>query len=75
PLYQTPSIPKLSQPKLDTFSPTKHLLHQQPPNRLPKSLPQQDHLLITHTTFRHPHHSLLPTPLTTKHILNVPSKT
>ncbi|MEJ7154737.1 hypothetical protein WL244_14755, partial [Staphylococcus ureilyticus] len=61
PLYETASIPKVSQAKVDTFSGTKQLLDQQGPNGVAKWVREQDDVLITDTTFRDAHQSLLAT--------------
>ena len=61
PLYEAASIPKVSQKKIATFSGTKQLLDQQGPKGVANWVREQEDVLMTDTTFRDAHQSLLAT--------------
>lgn len=75
PLYEAASIPKVSQKKIVTFSGTKQLLDQQGPKGVANWVREQEDVLMTDTTFRDAHQSLLATRVRTKDMLNIASKT
>ncbi|MCI2788522.1 pyruvate carboxylase [Staphylococcus warneri] len=75
PLYEAASIPKVSQKKIATFSGTKQLLDQQGPKGVANWVREQEDVLMTDTTFRDAHQSLLATRVRTKDMLNIASKT
>ena len=56
------------------MSGTKQLLDQHGPNHVAQWVRQQDDVLITDTTFRDAHQSLLATRVRTKDLMNIASK-
>ncbi|ARJ27695.1 pyruvate carboxylase [Staphylococcus lugdunensis] len=75
PDYETTSIPRIAKKQINSLSGTKQLLDQHGPNHVAQWVRQQDDVLITDTTFRDAHQSLLATRVRTKDLMNIASKT
>ncbi len=74
-----PSFEKAKIPKIDPSKPfgqgTKHLLDEEGPEAVSKWLKQQPEVLLTDTTFRDAHQSLLATRVRTKDLLEIAEPT
>ena len=75
PDYETTSIPQVSSKKIQTLSGTKQLLDNKGPQAVAKWVREQQDVLVTDTTFRDAHQSLLATRVRTKDMMNIASKT
>ena len=75
PDYESTSIPQVSKKKIQNLHGTKQLLDEKGPSGVAEWVKAQDDVLITDTTFRDAHQSLLATRVRTKDILNIASKT
>ncbi|PTH00923.1 pyruvate carboxylase [Staphylococcus capitis] len=75
PDYESTSIPRVSQDRVNQLSGTKQILDDQGPRGLADWVRAQEDVLITDTTFRDAHQSLLATRLRTKDMMNIASKT
>ncbi|RIL70478.1 pyruvate carboxylase [Staphylococcus devriesei] len=75
PDYETTSIPQVSSKKIQTLSGTKQLLDNKGPQAVAKWGREQQDVLVTDTTFRDAHQSLLATRVRTKDMMNIASKT
>ena len=75
PDYESTSIPQVSKKKIQHLYGTKQLLDEKGPSGVADWVEAQDDVLITDTTFRDAHQSLLATRVRTKDMLNIASKT
>lgn len=75
PDYESTSIPQVSKKKIQHLYGTKQLLDEKGPSGVADWVKAQDDVLITDTTFRDAHQSLLATRVRTKDMLNITSKT
>ncbi|PTE69778.1 pyruvate carboxylase [Staphylococcus devriesei] len=75
PDYEATSIPQVSSSKIQSLSGTKQLLDNQGPQAVAKWVREQQDVLVTDTTFRDAHQSLLATRVRTKDMMNIASKT
>jgi len=75
PDYESTSIPQVSKKKIQSLYGTKQLLDEKGPSGVADWVKVQDDVLITDTTFRDAHQSLLATRVRTKDMLNIASKT
>lgn len=75
PDYESTSIPQVSKKKIQHLYGTKQLLDEKGPSGVAEWVKAQDDVLITDTTFRDAHQSLLATRVRTKDMLNIASKT
>jgi len=75
PDYESTSIPQVSKKKIQSLYGTKKLLDEKGPSGVADWVKAQDDVLITDTTFRDAHQSLLATRVRTKDMLNIASKT
>lgn len=75
PDYELASIPTVSSSKIASFSGTKQLLDEVGPKGVAEWVKKQDDVLLTDTTFRDAHQSLLATRVRTKDMINIASKT
>lgn len=75
PDYESTSIPQISKKKIQSLYGTKQLLDEKGPSGVADWVKAQDDVLITDTTFRDAHQSLLATRVRTKDMLNIASKT
>lgn len=75
PDYETTTIPQVSQTKIHSLSGTKQLLDKKGPNAVAEWVREQQDVLVTDTTFRDAHQSLLATRVRTKDMMNIASKT
>lgn len=75
PDYESTSIPRVSQERVNQLSGTKQILDEQGPKGLSDWVRAQEDVLITDTTFRDAHQSLLATRVRTKDMMNIASKT
>ena len=75
PDYEATSIPQVSKKKIQHLYGTKQLLDEKGPSGVADWVKAQDDVLITDTTFRDAHQSLLATRVRTKDMLNIASKT
>ena len=75
PDYESTSIPQVSKKKIQNLHGTKQLLDEKGPSGVAEWVKAQDDVLITDTTFRDAHQSLLATRVRTKDMLNIASKT
>ena len=75
PDYESTSIPRVSQDRINQLSGTKQILDDQGPRELADWVRAQEDVLITDTTFRDAHQSLLATRVRTKDMMNIASKT
>lgn len=75
PDYESTSIPRVSQERVNQLSGTKQILDEQGPKGLADWVRAQEDVLITDTTFRDAHQSLLATRVRTKDMMNIASKT
>lgn len=75
PDYESTSIPQVSKKKIQHLYGTKQLLDEKGPSGVEDWVKAQDDVLITDTTFRDAHQSLLATRVRTKDMLNIASKT
>ena len=74
PDYESTSIPQVSKKKIQHLYGTKQLLDEKGPSGVADWVKAQDDVLITDTTFRDAHQSLLATRVRTKDMLNIASK-
>jgi pyruvate carboxylase len=75
PVYETSPIPQVPKKVVDKFEGTKQLLDSKGPTAVAQWLKEQEDVLITDTTFRDAHQSLLATRVRTKDMMNIASKT
>ena len=75
PDYESTSIPQVSKKKIQNLYGTKQLLDEKGPSGVADWVKAQGDVLITDTTFRDAHQSLLATRVRTKDMLNIASKT
>ncbi|MGO2077269.1 MAG: pyruvate carboxylase, partial [Staphylococcus equorum] len=75
PIYEASPIPKIAKKEVEQLEGTKQLLDAQGPKAVADWLKQQEDVLITDTTFRDAHQSLLATRVRTKDMMNIASKT
>ncbi|MFI8611584.1 pyruvate carboxylase [Staphylococcus capitis] len=75
PDYESTSIPRVSQERVNQLSGTKQILDEQGPKGLADWVRAQEDVLIADTTFRDAHQSLLATRVRTKDMMNIASKT
>ena len=75
PDYESTSIPQVSKKKIQSLYGTKQLLDEKGPSGVADWVKAQGDVLITDTTFRDAHQSLLATRVRTKDMLNIASKT
>lgn len=75
PDYESTSISQVSKKKIQHLYGTKQLLDEKGPSGVANWVKAQDDVLITDTTFRDAHQSLLATRVRTKDMLNIASKT
>lgn len=75
PIYETSPIPQVQKKVVEKFEGTKQLLDHKGPQAVAEWLKQQEDVLITDTTFRDAHQSLLATRVRTKDMMNIASKT
>ncbi|GEP80097.1 hypothetical protein SCA05_18900 [Staphylococcus carnosus] len=75
PDFERPHIAQVPQSKIDQLHGTKQLLDEQGPKAVADWLLKQDDVLITDTTFRDAHQSLLATRVRTNDILAIASET
>ncbi|MBF7017396.1 pyruvate carboxylase [Staphylococcus durrellii] len=75
PEYEFTPTPKVSEKEIAQLSGTKQLLDENGPKAVADWLKQQDDILITDTTFRDAHQSLLATRVRTNDMVNIASKT
>lgn len=75
PDYESTSSPQVSKKKIQSLYGTKQLLDEKGPSGVADWVKAQDDVLITDTTFRDAHQSLLATRVRTKDMLNIASKT
>lgn len=75
PDYESTSILQVSKKKIQHLYGTKQLLDEKGPSGVADWVKAQDDVLITDTTFRDAHQSLLATRVRTKDMLNIASKT
>ena len=74
PIYETSPIPKVAKKEIEQLQGTKQLLDEKGPKAVADWLKQQEDVLITDTTFRDAHQSLLATRVRTKDMMNIASK-
>lgn len=75
PEYEVTPTPKVSKKEIAQLSGTKQLLDEKGPKAVADWLKQQEDILITDTTFRDAHQSLLATRVRTNDMMNIASKT
>ncbi|AVQ36492.1 pyruvate carboxylase [Staphylococcus kloosii] len=75
PEYEVTPTPKVSKKEIAQLSGTKQLLDDKGPKAVADWLKQQEDVLITDTTFRDAHQSLLATRVRTNDMMNIASKT
>ncbi|WP_210133164.1 MULTISPECIES: pyruvate carboxylase [unclassified Staphylococcus] len=75
PKYEASPIPRVDGKTISQLSGTKQILDKEGPAGVTKWLKEQDDVLITDTTFRDAHQSLLATRVRTKDMMNIASKT
>src|SRR5699024_7236687 len=74
PTFLTPQVPKISQSE-EIPAGTKQILEQHGPDGLAKWLKEQNEVMLTDTTFRDAHQSLLATRVRTKDLLKIAEPT
>lgn len=75
PDYESTAIPQVPHSKINTLNGTKQLLDSKGPKAVADWLREQNDVLVTDTTFRDAHQSLLATRVRTKDMMNIASKT
>ncbi|WP_317952218.1 pyruvate carboxylase [Staphylococcus sp. NWU MK-U1] len=75
PDYESTAIPQVSHSKINTLNGTKQLLDSKGPKAVADWVREQNDVLVTDTTFRDAHQSLLATRVRTKDMMNITSKT
>jgi pyruvate carboxylase len=75
PEYEVTPTPKVRKKEIAQLSGTKQLLDDKGPKAVADWLKQQEDVLITDTTFRDAHQSLLATRVRTNDMMNIASKT
>ncbi|MEX6043959.1 pyruvate carboxylase [Staphylococcus haemolyticus] len=75
PDYESTSIPQVPHSKINTLNGTKQLLDSKGPKAVADWVREQNDVLVTDTTFRDAHQSLLATRVRTKDMMNIASKT
>lgn len=75
PIYETSPIPQIPRKEIAKLEGTKQILDTKGPKAVAEWLKEQDDVLITDTTFRDAHQSLLATRVRTKDMMNIASKT
>ena len=75
PDYESTAIPQVPHSKINTLNGTKQLLDSKGPKAVANWVREQSDVLVTDTTFRDAHQSLLATRVRTKDMMNIASKT
>lgn len=75
PDYESTAIPQVSHSKINKLNGTKQLLDSKGPKAVADWVREQNDVLVTDTTFRDAHQSLLATRVRTKDMMNIASKT
>ncbi|WP_248498622.1 pyruvate carboxylase [Staphylococcus haemolyticus] len=75
PDYESTAIPQVPHSKINTLNGTKQLLDIKGPKAVANWVREQNDVLVTDTTFRDAHQSLLATRVRTKDMMNIASKT
>ncbi|PNH24307.1 pyruvate carboxylase [Staphylococcus haemolyticus] len=75
PDYESTAIPQVPHSKINTLNGTKQLLDSKGPKAVANWVREQNDVLVTDTTFRDAHQSLLATRVRTKDMMNIASKT
>lgn len=75
PDYESTTIPQVSHRKINSLNGTKQLLDNEGPRAVTNWVREQKDVLVTDTTFRDAHQSLLATRVRTKDMMNIASKT
>lgn len=75
PDYESTAIPQVPHRKINTLNGTKQLLDSKGPKAVANWVREQNDVLVTDTTFRDAHQSLLATRVRTKDMMNIASKT
>ncbi|MCH4416908.1 pyruvate carboxylase [Staphylococcus haemolyticus] len=75
PDYESTAIPQVPHSKINTLNGTKQLLDSKGPKAVADWVREQNDVLVTDTTFRDAHQSLLATRVRTKDMMNIASKT
>lgn len=75
PDYESTTIPQVSHRKINSLNGTKQLLDNEGPRAVANWVREQKDVLVTDTTFRDAHQSLLATRVRTKDMMNIASKT
>ena len=75
PDYESTAIPQVTHSKINTLNGTKQLLDSKGPKAVADWVREQNDVLVTDTTFRDAHQSLLATRVRTKDMMNIASKT
>lgn len=75
PDYESTAIPQVPHSKINTLNGTKQLLNSKGPKAVADWVREQNDVLVTDTTFRDAHQSLLATRVRTKDMMNIASKT
>ena len=72
---ESTAIPQVPHSKINTLNGTKQLLDSKGPKAVADWVREQNDVLVTDTTFRDAHQSLLATRVRTKDMMNIASKT
>lgn len=75
PDYESTAIPQVPHSKINTLNGTEQLLDSKGPKAVADWVREQNDVLVTDTTFRDAHQSLLATRVRTKDMMNIASKT
>lgn len=75
PDYESTAIPQVPHSKINTLNGMKQLLDSKGPKAVADWVREQNDVLVTDTTFRDAHQSLLATRVRTKDMMNIASKT
>lgn len=75
PDYESTTIPQVSHRQINSLNGTKQLLDNEGPRAVANWVREQKDVLVTDTTFRDAHQSLLATRVRTKDMMNIASKT
>lgn len=75
PDYESTAIPQVPHSKINTLNGTKQLLDSKGPKAVADWVREQNDVLVTDTTFRDAHQSLLATRVRNKDMMNIASKT
>lgn len=74
PDYESTAIPQVPHSKINTLNGTKQLLDSKGPKAVADWVREQNDVLVTDTTFRDAHQSLLATRVRTKDMMNIALK-